>query len=102
MHARVTHFHILPGQIKEFQGAVDSVVPLIRKQAGFRALVVLHASQGTKPEATVLSLWDSFDNLKASEKNMFLYQALARVLSYCEGFPTIREHEVLVSEFAAD
>jgi len=50
----------------------------------------------------VLSLWDSLDDLKASEKNLFLYQAIARVLSYCEGFPAIREHEVLVSEFAAD
>lgn len=102
MHARVTHFHIRPGQLKEFQSATDSVVPLIRKQAGFRALVVLHASQGAKPEATVLSLWDSFDDLKASEKNMFLYRAISRVLTYCDGFPTIREHEVLVSEFAAD
>jgi hypothetical protein len=33
---------------------------------------------------------------------MFLYQALARLLSHCDGFPTIREHEVLASEFAAD
>ena len=102
MHARVLHFHIRSGQLKEFQSAVDSVVPQIRKQAGFRALVVLHASQGAKPEATVMSVWDSLDDLKASEKNMFLYQALARVLTYCEGFPAIREHEVLVSEFAAD
>jgi len=102
MHARVTHFRVRPGKIEDFQGAVDSVIPLIRKQQGFRALVVLHASGGAQPEATVLSLWDSLEDLKASEKNMFLYQAITRVLSYCEGFPTIREHEVLVSEFAAD
>ena len=102
MHARVLHFHVLPGKIQDFQGAADSVIPLIRQQRGFRALVVLHTSPGSKPEATVMSLWDSLDDLKASEKNMFLYQAISRVLSYCEGFPTIREHEVLVSEFAAD
>jgi len=102
MHARVTHFRVRPGKIEDSQGAADSVIPLIRKQRGFRALVVLHTPQESKPEATVLSLWDSLDDLKASEKNLFLYQAIARVLSYCEGFPAIREHEVLVSEFAAD
>jgi heme-degrading monooxygenase HmoA len=102
MHARVTHFHVLPGKLKEFQAAVDSVIPMIRKQTGFRALVVLHSAQGAKPEATVFSLWDSIGDLKASEKNLFLYRALSRVLSYCDGFPAIREQEVLVSEFAAD
>jgi len=101
MHARVTHFYIQPGKTEGFRSAVNSLIPLIRKQQGFHALVVLHLP-GTKPEATVLSLWDSLDDLKGSEKNMFLYQALSRVLSHCEGFPTIREHEVLVSEFAAD
>ena len=102
MHARVTHFHILPGKLDDFRDAIHSLVPLIRKQQGFQALLVLHAAEGSKPEATVLSLWDSLEDLKASEKNMFLYRALSRVLSFCDGFPTIREHEVLASEFAAD
>lgn len=102
MHARVTHFHILPAKLEDFKASLDSLMPLIRKQQGFRALVTLHTSEKPKPEAMVLSIWDSLEDLKASEKNMFLYRALARVLSHCEGFPTIREHEVLVSEFAAD
>jgi heme-degrading monooxygenase HmoA len=102
MHARVTHFRILPGRLPEFQAAVDSVLPLLQKQKGFRALLVLHTSEGAKPEVTNISLWESFEDLKNSEKNMFLYQALSRVLSFCEGFPSIREHEVLISDFAAD
>jgi len=102
MHARVTQFRILPGKVKEFAGAVDSVLPLIRKQVGFRALVVLRTSETPVAHTTVLSLWDSFDDLKNSEKNLFLYQALSRVLGFCEGFPEIHEHDVLVSEFAAD
>lgn len=102
MHARVAHYHILPGKLKEFQAAADSLIPLTRRQQGFRGLVVLKISEGPKPEVTIISMWDSFQDLKTSEKNMFLYQAIARVLGFCEGFPTIREHEVLVSEFAAD
>jgi heme-degrading monooxygenase HmoA len=102
MHARVTHFRILPGKVGDFRQAVDSVIPKIRLQQGFRAMVVLKTEEGTRPEATIVSVWDSFDDLKASEKNLFLYQAISRLLAHCDGFPTIREHEVLVSEFAVD
>ncbi len=41
------------------------------------------------------------DALRASEKNMFLYKALARVMVFCRGFPQIREEEVLASELNA-
>lgn len=102
MHARVTHARILPGKLKEFIRAVESMVPLIRKQVGFRALVVLRIKETGSPEATIVSVWDSFNDLKASEKNMFFYQALARTMAFCEGFPTVQEHKVLISEFAAD
>lgn len=99
MHARVTQFRILPGKLNDFRAAAESLRPLLHKQAGFRALVVLRTGEGPQPEATVVSVWDSFEHLKGSEKNLFLYQAISRVLAFCEGFPIIREHEVLVSEF---
>jgi heme-degrading monooxygenase HmoA len=102
MHARVTHFRIQPGRLREFQSAVDSLLPQLHKQKGFRALVVLHTEEGTTPEVNTISVWDSFGDLKNSEKNMFLYQALSRLLSFCEGFPTIREHEVLTSDFSTN
>lgn len=102
MHARVSQLRILPGKLEELTGAIQSVIPLSRKQAGFRALVVLRGGSDALPEATVISVWDSLEDLKASEKNLYLYQAIARVLSFCESFPAIREQEVLVSEFAAD
>ena len=100
MHARVTQFRILPDKQEDFRAAIDSLLPLLHKQAGFRVLLVLRTSDGPVPEATVVSVWNSFEDLKGSEKNLFLYQAISRVLAFCEGFPTIREHEVMVSEFA--
>jgi heme-degrading monooxygenase HmoA len=101
MHARVTHVHIQPGKVEDFTGGLDSIVPMIRQQAGFRAMVVLRNDTGKTPAATVITVWDSLADLKASEKNLFLYQALSRVLSFCEEFPSIREQEVLLGEFAA-
>lgn len=99
MHARVTRLRIRPGKLEEFVAAFDSIIPTIHKQAGFRALLVLrHAAA---PEATVVSAWDSLEALRASEQNMFLFQALRRILTFCEGFPVTEEHEVPVGEFAA-
>ena len=101
MHARITQFRILPDKQENFRAAIDSLVPLLHKQAGFRVLLVLRTSEGPVPEATVVSVWNSFEDLKGSERNLFLYQAISRLLAFCEGFPIIREHEVIASEFKA-
>ena len=99
MHARVTKFRIQPGKLDDFRAASESIRPIIRKQAGFRALVVLRTSEAPL-EATVVSVWNSLEDLRGSEKNLFLYQAISRVLAFCEGFPMIKEHEVITGEFA--
>jgi hypothetical protein len=49
-------------------------------------------------EATVVSVWDSLVALRDSESNVFP-QALAHTLTLCEPHPSMREEEVLVSEF---
>lgn len=99
MHARVTQFRILPGKLEDFRAAAESIRPVIHKQHGFRALLVLRTSESPL-EATVISVWNSLSDLKGSEKNLFLYQAISRVLEFCEGFPLIREHEVIANDFA--
>jgi len=102
MHSRAAEYRILPGKLEDFLRAIHSLLPMLRQQAGFRALVILRTSAGDPPEAMSISVWDSLSDLKASEENMFLYQAISRLLEFCEGFPPIREYEVLISEFAAD
>lgn len=101
MHARFTQFKVLPGKLEDFRVAALSLIPIIRKQAGFRALVVMRAGQTEGGDVVVVSVWNTLADLRASEKNLFLYQAISRVVAFCEGFPLIREHEVIVSEFAA-
>ena len=100
MYARVTHLQILPEKMEEFRRAMETIRPEVRKQAGFRGLVVLREGTTNAPEATSIAMWESLEHLRASEKNLFLYQALSRLLVLCKGFPTIREHEVLACELA--
>lgn len=104
MHARVTQFRIRPGKLEEFAAAVDSLVPLMHQQQGFKSLMVLRgdSAPGTGPEATVITTWDSLDSLRANEENLYFYRAMARVMAFSEGFPAIHEHEVLVSEFSVE
>lgn len=101
MHARLTQFRILPGKLEEFTRALQSVAKSIHRQKGFRALVVLRADGGAAPEGQTIAVWDSLDDLRASEKNFFFYSGLAKVMACCEGFPAIAEQEVLVAQFAA-
>ncbi len=105
MYARVMQLHILPGKLEEFLAAVDSLRPELRKQNGFRAMLILRppgspVTDSTNREigVTTFTFWETMDDLRASEKNMFLYKALARMLSMCRGFPLIHEEEVIASE----
>ena len=102
MHARVTQLRVKPGHWREFLDGMGSLMPDLRKQAGFRSFVALRTGPDPSPEVTTITVWDSVDDLKATEKNLFYTRALSRLVAYCEGFPGIREHEVVLAEFAAD
>ncbi len=49
MYARVTHFRILPGKLVEFSTAVQSLIPEIQGQKGFRGMLVVH-TQTSDPD----------------------------------------------------
>ncbi len=100
MWARVTHYRILPGKLEEFTAAADSLMPVVQKVKGFRLALVLKGDARDRQEATTVSVWESLEDLRAGDNNVFYYQAIARLLRCCEGFPTMDEQEVLVSEFA--
>ena len=102
MHARVTEINVQAGKLDEFTASVQSTVTELRAQPGFRALLVLRSADPSEMKAITLSVWDSLEDLKASERNLFLYQALARILKTADGFPRMTEHQVLLSEFAVD
>ena len=100
MYARVTQFRILPGKLPEFSTAVQSLTPELVKQKGFRGILVVHTQEADPIEVEVLSLWNTKEDLDATEQNLSFYQALASVQGFAQGFPAINIHRVLVSKFA--
>jgi len=99
MHARVTQFTVQPGKLTEFVDALDSAIPLMRERKGFQALLVLRVEGSNPPDVRVMTLWDSQQALHDSENSVVFYQALARAMAFSQGFPAIREEEVVVSDF---
>jgi hypothetical protein len=83
MYARVWKFSILPEKVDEFIAASNAVVPLLRQQPGFRNLVVLRGGSVERLEGTAISAWESL------------------VFSCCQPRPSVREEEVVISEFAS-
>ena len=100
MYARVWRFGILPGRADEFIAILKAAVPAWRKMSGFRSLVVMRTGPGDMLDGTVVSMWDSLDDLRASENSTFR-AIVVRLLSCCEPHPVMREEEVLISEFAS-
>jgi heme-degrading monooxygenase HmoA len=100
MYARVWRFGILPGKVNEFDTVIKSVIPAWRQMPGFRGLLVLRTGPGEMLDGTVISTWHTLDDLRGSENTTF-QQTVARLLSFCEPHPTMREEEVIVSEHAS-
>ena len=101
MYARVWRFGILPGKVAEFTVALNSFMPVIRQQPGFRGCVALHSGPGEALESTVVSMWSSIDTLRNSETETY-QQALVQIVALCERHPVMREEEVLLSEFVTE
>ena len=98
MYARVWRFGILPGKTEEFDSLAKSIVPAWKRMAGFRGLLVMRTGPGEMLEATVVSTWETMEQLRGSENKTF-QETVVRALSFCEPHPSMREEEVVISEF---
>jgi heme-degrading monooxygenase HmoA len=101
MYARVAQFRIQPGKVEEFQQIARSLIPAAKKEKGFRGLLVLRGGVEAPLDGHTISLWETVEDLRASEKSLYFYAGLAPLMRCCEGFPAILEQEVLFSEFRA-
>jgi heme-degrading monooxygenase HmoA len=99
MYARVAQYRVKPGKYDEFVDALSTAVPLMREQKGFQALLVLRVEGSDPPDVRVMTIWESQDALQQSENNVYFYQAVSRALVLSQGFPVIREEEVVLSDF---
>ena len=80
MHARVTNVRIDPdlleGVINTVQG---TVAPIAAEQQGFKGLMMM--SDHETGEGMVISLWETKEDLEASEASGYYQEQLGRVAS---------------------
>lgn len=97
MHARVVIMEMLPIDVKEAVRAYrDRVVPAGREQEGFRAAWML--TDPETGEGLSISLWDSINDMHASEESDFHHRELGELEAFFISPPVRKHYEVSVKE----
>jgi heme-degrading monooxygenase HmoA len=97
MFARNVTLHLKANQATEFTRMLENdVLPMLRKQTGFKDEITFLAPDST--EALAISLWESKENAEAYGRDT--YPAVLRTLErVVEGTPEIDSYEVSNSTF---
>ena len=92
MFARTVRMQLKPNSVAEFTGLIEKeVIPLLRKQQGFRDEITFVPSDGK--EAVAISLWEQKENAEAYGRGTYpeVLKAMAKVV---EGAPQVQTSEV--------
>ena len=97
MHARVVIMEMLPIDVAEtVRSYRDRVVPAGREQEGFRGAWML--TDPETGEGLSISLWDSADDMLASEESDFHHRELGELEDYFISAPVRKHYEGSVKE----
>jgi heme-degrading monooxygenase HmoA len=80
--------------MEEFQRAIDLLIPCAEEQGGFLGVLPMHSKERRASETTLVALWETLAAMRASKRAAPITQAVARLLSCCEGVPRTEEREV--------
>ena len=97
MFARHVSFRLKPNLVAEaIQTLEKEIVPLLRKQKGFRDELALVAANGSEVHA--ISLWDQKENADAYSRLAYpeVLKTLGKVV---EGIPQVQTYQVSSSTF---
>ncbi len=92
MFARTVRMQLKPNSVPEFTLTVEKeVIPLLRKQQGFKDEITFVPSDGK--EAIAISLWEQKENAEAYSRGAYpeVLKAMAKVV---EGTPQVQTSEV--------
>ena len=92
MFARTVRLQLKPNSVPEFTGLVErEVIPLLRKQQGFKDEITFVPPDGK--EAVAISLWEQKENAEAYSRGTYpeVLKAMAKVV---EGTPLVQTSEV--------
>lgn len=97
MYARNVTLHLKANTAAEFTRTLETdVLPMLRKQPGFKDEITFLAPNGA--EAVAISLWEKRENAEAYSRDTYpaVLQTLAKVV---EGTPEVASYEVSNSTF---
>jgi hypothetical protein len=97
MFARSVYIRLKPNSVAEFNRALENeILPLLRKQKGFRDELALVKPNGS--QVVAISLWDQKENADAYGRDTYpeILKGLGKVV---QGIPGVHTHEVSFSTF---
>jgi hypothetical protein len=95
MFARNVSIRLKPNTFTDFNKTFESdIVPMLRKQTGFRDEIALSGDNDL--HVTAISLWDSKEQAEAYDKAVYP-QVLQMMDKYLDGAPKVRNSSVINS-----
>ena len=97
MFARNTSFHLKSNMLSDYNRTFENeVLPLLRKQKGFKEEITL--SNPGSQDATAISLWENKANADAYNTNTYpeVLRTLARMI---DGTPKVQTFEAVTSTY---
>lgn len=95
MFARSVTIRLKPNVQNEFNKSMESnVLPILKKQAGFRDLIALVNVDGN--ECTSISLWENRESAEAYNNTVYK-EVLGKLQNFIEGSPVVRVSNVIHS-----
>lgn len=97
MYARNVRLHLKPNSLKNFTQTFEKdILPLLRKQNGFKDEITFLAEDGQ--DAVAISLWDRKEDAEQYSRNTYP-QVLKGLTSVVEGTPEVQAYQVGNSTF---
>jgi heme-degrading monooxygenase HmoA len=93
MFARTVRMQLKPNSVAQFTETMEKdVIPLLRKQAGFRDEITLLPADGSN-DAVAISFWEKRENADAYQRSAYpdVLKAVAKV---ADGTPQVQTSEV--------
>jgi hypothetical protein len=95
MFARNISFHLKPNMLSDYTRAFEKdVLPLLRKQNGFKDEITLAGPGGV--DVTAISLWENKKDAETYNTNTYP-QALKTLARFIEGTPQVHTFDVVTS-----
>jgi len=97
MFARNVSIRLKPNMLADYTRTFENdVLPLLRKQKGFRDEITFVDASGV--DVTAISLWENKTDAEAYNTNTYP-QVLKTMARFIEGTPTVQRGEVVNSTF---